>query len=40
MQVEVEFHGVLRVSGGSEGGRVEGVGRHATNIAYRAGGCK
>jgi hypothetical protein len=33
MQVKVEFHGGLRVSGGSEGGRVDGAGRHVYTIA-------
>jgi hypothetical protein len=40
MQVEVEFHGSIRVRGGSEGGRVDGRAGHALNIAYGAGGGK
>jgi len=33
VQVKVEFHRGLRVSGGSEGGRVDGAGRHSYTIA-------
>jgi hypothetical protein len=33
VQVKVEFRGGLRVSGGSEGGKVERAGRHVDTIA-------
>jgi hypothetical protein len=33
MQVKVEFHRGLRVSGGRDGGKVDGAGRHVYTIA-------